>query len=77
MVSDVIIPIPDFIKIRPAIVDTKHADSRRINTTKLHAPQPLVGHGLLFIETSRSHSEIRNTVGLLWASDQPDAEYSI
>jgi len=35
------------------------------------AKQPLVGQGLLIIEVSRSHS-----VGLLWTSDQPDAEIS-
>ena len=34
-------------------------------------PPPLVGQGLLINETSRSHS-----VGLLWTSDQPDAENS-
>jgi hypothetical protein len=32
---------------------------------------PLVGQGLLIIETSQPHS-----VGLLWMSDQPDAETS-
>jgi hypothetical protein len=35
------------------------------------AQQPLVRHGLLIIADSRSHS-----VGLLWTSDQPDAETS-
>jgi hypothetical protein len=30
---------------------------------------PPVGQGILFIETSRSHS-----VGVLWASDQPDPD---
>jgi len=33
--------------------------------------QLLVSQGLLIVETSRSHS-----VGLLWTSDQPDAETS-
>jgi hypothetical protein len=35
--------------------------------------QPLVGRGLLIIEASRSHSNTRHSVGLLWMSDQPDA----
>jgi hypothetical protein len=35
------------------------------------ALQPLLGQGLLIIEASQSHS-----VGLLWTSDQPDAETS-
>jgi hypothetical protein len=36
------------------------------------AQQPLLGQGLLIIEASRPQS-----VGLLWTSDQPDAETSI
>jgi hypothetical protein len=39
--------------------------------------QPPVGQGLLIIEASRSHSDIQQSVGLLWTSDQPDAETSI
>jgi hypothetical protein len=38
--------------------------------------QPLVGQGLLIIKVSRSHSDISQSVGLLWTSDQPDAENS-
>jgi len=41
------------------------------------ARQTLVGQGLLMIEASRSHSDTPNSVGLLWTSDQPDAETSI
>jgi hypothetical protein len=40
------------------------------------AQQPLVGHGLLTIEVSRSHSDTPHSVGFLWTSDQPDAEIS-
>jgi len=29
--------------------------------------------GLLFIESSRSHSDAPHSVGLLWISDQPEA----
>jgi hypothetical protein len=36
--------------------------------------QPPVGQGLLIIEASRSHSDTPHSVGLLWTSDQPDAE---
>ena len=35
--------------------------------------QPLVGQGLI-IEALRSHSEPPHSVGLLWMTDQPDAE---
>jgi hypothetical protein len=41
------------------------------------AQQPLVGHGLIIIEASHSHSDTRHSVRLLWTSDQPDAENSI
>jgi hypothetical protein len=37
--------------------------------------QPLVGQGLLMTDVSRSHSDTP-PVGLLWTSDQPDAETS-
>jgi hypothetical protein len=40
------------------------------------APQPLVGQGLLIIEASQSHSGTPQSVGLVWASNQPDAETS-
>jgi hypothetical protein len=40
------------------------------------AQQPLVGQGLLITEASRSHSATSHPVGLLWSSDQPDAETS-
>ena len=40
------------------------------------ALQPLVGQGLLTIEASRSDSDTPQSVGLLWMSDQPDAENS-
>jgi len=38
--------------------------------------QPLVGQGLIIIDASRSHSGTPHSVGLLWTSDQPDAETS-
>jgi hypothetical protein len=40
------------------------------------ARQPLVGHGLLTVEASRSHSDTPHSVGQLWTSDQPEAETS-
>jgi len=40
------------------------------------AQQPAVGQGLLIIEDSWSHSDIPHAVGLLWTSDEPDAETS-
>jgi hypothetical protein len=38
--------------------------------------QPLVGLCLRIIEASRSQSDKPHSVGLLWTSDQPDAEAS-
>ena len=35
------------------------------------AQQPLVGQGLLIADVSRSHSDTRHSVGLLWTSDRP------
>jgi hypothetical protein len=40
------------------------------------AQQPLVGHGLLIIEASRSHSDTPHSVGLLWTCNQSDEETS-
>jgi hypothetical protein len=42
----------------------------------MEAQQPLVDQGLLSIEASRSHLDTAHSVGLLWTSDQPDAETS-
>ena len=38
------------------------------------AQQPLVGEGTLVFEVSRLHSDTPHSVGLLWMSDQPEAE---
>jgi hypothetical protein len=35
-----------------------------------------VGHDVLIHEFSRSHSDTPHSVGLLWTSDQPNAETS-
>ena len=35
-----------------------------------------IGPGLLIVEASRSHSDTPHSFGLLWTSDQPDAETS-
>jgi hypothetical protein len=40
------------------------------------AQQPLVGQTLLIIESSRSHTNTLQSVGLLWTSDQPDVQTS-
>jgi hypothetical protein len=40
------------------------------------ARQPIVGQDHLIIEVSRSQSDSPQSVGLLWTSDQPDAEAS-
>ena len=39
------------------------------------ARQPLVSQGIT-VEASRSLSDAPHSVGLLWTSDQPDAESS-
>jgi hypothetical protein len=36
--------------------------------------EPVVGQGVLIIDSSRSHSDPPHSVGLLWTSDQLDAE---
>ena len=38
--------------------------------------QPTVGYGFRIFDFSRSHSETRHSVGLLWTEDEPDAETS-
>ena len=38
--------------------------------------QPPVSQGLLIVEASQSHTDTPQSVGLLWTSDQPDAENS-
>jgi hypothetical protein len=40
------------------------------------AQQPPVGQGLLITEALLSHSDTPHSVGLLWTSDQPDAQTS-
>jgi len=40
------------------------------------AQQLLASQGFLIIQASRSHSDTPHSVGLLWTSDQPDAETS-
>jgi hypothetical protein len=40
------------------------------------AQQPLEGQGILTVEASRSHSDTSHSVGLLYASNHPDAEIS-
>jgi hypothetical protein len=38
------------------------------------AKRPLTDHSFLIIEAARSHSDTPHSLGLLWASDQPDTE---
>jgi hypothetical protein len=38
--------------------------------------QPLVGQRLLIIEASQSHSDTPHWVGLLWTTDQVEADTS-
>jgi hypothetical protein len=47
---------------------------RTIFPTRLDSPKNLP---LLIIEASRSFSDTPQSVGLLWTSDQPDAETSV
>jgi hypothetical protein len=42
-----------------------------------HGTTALTGKGLLIFAASRSHSDTPFSVGLLWTSDQPDAETSV
>jgi len=49
---------------------------KRVSMTSFFymAQQSLVGYGLLVIAASRSPSDTLHAVGLLWTSDQPDAD---
>jgi len=40
--------------------------------SRRNRPPPPVGHGLLRIEASRSHSDTPHSVRLLWTRDRPD-----
>jgi len=51
------------------------SESRKHHYRRM-AQQPLVGQGLLITEASRSYSDTPQSVGLLWASDQPNARTS-
>jgi len=44
------------------------------NTSFLLGWQPLVGHGILIIQSSRSHSNKSHSAGPLWTSNQPFAQ---
>ena len=48
------------------------------NYTQLPPPPwcngPPVGQGLLIVEDSRSHTDTHQAIGLLWTSDQPNAD---
>ena len=48
----------------------------RHRVTHCLVQEPLAGHGLLFIEASKSRSDTLNPNGLLCTSDQPNAETS-
>ena len=50
--------------------------TRRVIAFIFMTQQPLVSPDLLFVQVSRSHSDTPHSVGLLWTSDQPDAETS-
>ena len=61
------------------MVDDRNDDKVEIPLppTPNKAQQPLEGHFLLIIGDSRSHSDTpHSAVGLLWTSDQPEAETS-
>jgi hypothetical protein len=51
----------------------KGIDHNRVFTMTQHLP---VGQVLLIIEDSRLHSDTRHSLGILWTSDQTDAETS-
>jgi hypothetical protein len=55
----------------------RHYENGSSRNREEKARQPLVGQGLVTVEaSSRSHSDTPHSVGLLWMSDQPDAENS-
>jgi hypothetical protein len=54
----------------------KKEGKKKTRKTFSMAQQPIVDQGLLIIEASRSHSDTPHSVGVIWTSDQPDAEKS-
>jgi len=56
---------------------------RRLLNEEIHGlfffmvQQPPVGQDLLIMEASQSHSDTRQSVGLFWTSDQPDAQTTL
>ena len=71
------IPTPE---IKKCFFHGTTAQQHNSTTAQQHnsttAQQPPVGQGLLIIMASRSHSDTPYSVGLLWTSDQPDAQTS-
>jgi hypothetical protein len=59
----------------PAVKTAMYLESK-VPTFFFTEQQHLVGQGLLIFDASRSHSDTPQLVGLLWTSDQPDAETS-
>jgi hypothetical protein len=60
----------------PLTLSARPAIQAKIHFVFPTTQQPLVGHGLLIIEASRSHWDTPHSVGILWTSDQPVAETS-
>jgi hypothetical protein len=60
-------------KTHRRIIDHNHFS---YGTVSPMAQQPLMVRDIIIMEASQSHSDAPHSVGLLWTSDQPDAQTS-
>ena len=68
--------LPAIITDFPVVLSTRMSGQQATFNGAFYfmAGQPIVGQVLLIVEASRSHSDTPYLVGILWTSDQPDAE---
>ena len=64
------------MECRPFLSTKGPLEYNRMRSVSFVKQQSLAGQGLPIVETSRSHSDTPHLVGLLWTSDQSDAEIS-
>jgi hypothetical protein len=65
-----------FLDLPARSLETIPIDISKFHFILYHGATVLLGKDLLIVEDSRSHTDTPNSVGLLWTSDQPDAETS-
>jgi hypothetical protein len=70
--SSTVTPFCSCMTLRRGVIGSHHFEWNFFSMTQ----QPVIGQDFLIIEASRSYSDAPHSVGLLWASDQPDVETS-